>query len=337
MVKVILFFGSLDPWKESSACRSKLQCRCILYTASGSQCARGAPFSVATMVGYVAPATLAETLTLLGEHGRRARILSGGQSLVPLLNTGMAQPELLLDLRNLVDLRYIALDGGAISLGALTRHADIEGSVALQTACPVLPAAAGWIGHPQIRNRGTIGGSLAHADPAAELPLVLGVLGASVTLADAAGQRALPVTEFLQGPYTTVLKEGELLTAVVVPTPPSGHGWSFHEMARRHGDFASAAAAAVVTPRGRGLAVRFGVCGQGYGPYFSAETEWPDKGLTAEAVLGLAKQASEAVDPPGDHYLSAAYKRKLVAEVARRAIQEAADRAARQREGGRDR
>jgi carbon-monoxide dehydrogenase medium subunit len=191
-----------------------------------------APFS------YRRAGSLEEVVSLLGEHGPDVRVLAGGQSLIPMLNLRVARPGLLLDIGPLTVLNRLGTDDGHLLVGALVPHAVLETAGTVRSTAPVLARAAGHIGHPAIRRRGTIGGSLAHGDPSAELIAVATALDASVTLDSRAGRRDLAVSELVDGPYETAIEPDELLTWVQIPRPKPGAHTGFYEMATRHGDFA---------------------------------------------------------------------------------------------------
>ena len=216
---------------------------------------------------YRAPATVDEALPLLGFDNV---VLAGGQSLVPLLNLRFARPEVVVDLNGIAELAYIRADGGPLRIGAMTRQAALERSAAVRERWPLLAQAVRFVGHPQIRSRGTVGGTVAYAYPPAELPAALTALDARFHLRSPNGERAVAAPEFFLGPLETALEEDELLVEIEVPEPPAGAGSAFHESARTHGDFATAGAAAVVAP-GRHAAIV--LLGAGSGPIRSAEAE----------------------------------------------------------------
>ena len=256
---------------------------------------------------YEAPASLGETLPLLSDA---ATVLAGGQSLVPLLNLRLAFPELVVDINGVAELNYIDASGGSLRIGALTRQATLERSELARTRWPLLWKAVGLVGHPQIRTRGTVGGSVAHADPAAELPAALIALGARFGLRSAASARTVEASDFFRGPLMTARQPDELLVEIEVPELPDGAGAGFAEHARTHGDFATAGAAAVVAPGGRA-----GVALLGAGPA-------PVRAVAAERALAEGAAPHEAAelaaqDVDGEH------RRALCRELARRAIQEA--------------
>ena len=256
---------------------------------------------------YAAPSSVEEALPLLGEA---ATLLAGGQSLVPMLNLRLARPELVVDINGLAELDYLSDEDGALRIGALTRQATLERSELVAARWPLLRKAARLVGHPQIRTRGTVGGSVAHADPAAELPTALIALGARVRLRSAGGDRSVDASEFFLGPLYTAREPAELLVEVEVPEQPEGAGAGFAEQARTHGDFATAGAAAVVAPDGRA-----GIALLGAGP-IPARAEAAERALAGGAAPHEA--AALAAEDVEDEHRSA-----LCTELTRRAIEEA--------------
>ncbi|WP_028923929.1 FAD binding domain-containing protein [Pseudonocardia acaciae] len=224
---------------------------------------------------YHAPRSVEECVALLAEHGGEAKPLAGGQSLVPLMNLRLARPEALVDLGRVPGLDGIRVDAGVLEVGAMTRHADLASSELVAAACPLLADAAALIGYPAIRNRGTIGGSMAHADPAAELPCVAVTLDAEFVVAGPAGRRTVPAAEFFVDHFTCALAADEILTAVRWPVPSRAGGWGFREFARKAGDFAVAAVAVdmAVDVSASARRVRIGVAGVGGRPLRLAEAE----------------------------------------------------------------
>jgi CO/xanthine dehydrogenase FAD-binding subunit len=255
---------------------------------------------------YRAPTSLAETLPLLTED---ASVLAGGQSLVPLLNLRLARPELVIDINGVAELDFIEADGGPLRIGTMTRQVALEHSELVARGWPLLSKAVRHVGHPQIRSRGTVGGSVAHADPAAELPAALIALGARVHLRSAEGARVLAASEFFLGPLYTARRPDELLLEIEVPEQPEAAGSGFAEYARTHGDFATAGAAAVVAPGRAGIAL-FGA-----GPV-PARAEAAERALTDGASPAEAAALATA-DVEDEH------RRALCTELTRRAIQEA--------------
>lgn len=269
---------------------------------------------------YVRASSFEEAAGLLAEHGEDARAIAGGQSLVPMMNLRLAQPALLVDLAGAGEPSF-ERDGGLV-IGALTRHCDLERSDVVAEECPMLADAARFIGNVRVRNRGTIGGSIAHADPAAELPCVTVALGASIRTVSPRGRRALPAGEFFQTHYTTALEHDEVVTHVEVPALPPHTGWSFQELSRRVGDFAVAAVAALVTLDGDHCRdARLVACAVAQRPLELTEAEAVLRGATPEEVLDeLEGRASAAVSPGG-------YKAAVTGVLARRAVVEAVRRA----------
>ncbi|OGT95820.1 MAG: molybdopterin dehydrogenase, partial [Gemmatimonadetes bacterium RIFCSPLOWO2_02_FULL_71_11] len=204
---------------------------------------------------YHAPHTLDEALALLAAHGD-AKPLAGGQSLIPAMNFRLARPAALVDLGGVAELRYVRAEGGVLALGAMTRQAELERSDAVARLAPLVAEAMPHVAHPQIRNRGTVGGSLAHADPAAELPAVMVASEARLLLRGRAGERWIPAEQFFVGLFATALAPGELLVAIELPAPPPRTGWAFEEVARRHGDYALVGVAASVTLDAAGRCAR---------------------------------------------------------------------------------
>jgi carbon-monoxide dehydrogenase medium subunit len=277
---------------------------------------------------YRAPATLEEAVALLAANPG-AKALAGGQSLMPVLAFRLATPSLLVDLRRVPGLDTIAVAAGGVRLGAKTRWRDIERDQRLATAHPLLQAAVAEIAHYQIRNRGTVGGSLAHADPAAELPGVAVTCDGEIAVIGPSGTRNIAAAEFFHGPLTTELREDELITELRLPSWPRERRWGFREFARRQGDFALAGIALFYDEDAGGRARNahvgvFGACSRPHriGPAEAAL----DGGILDEATVGAAAQAAAAaVDPPDDLHAGAAYRRALVATLVERALRAAAD------------
>jgi CO/xanthine dehydrogenase FAD-binding subunit len=256
---------------------------------------------------YEAPASVEDALPLLGLD---STVLAGGQSLVPLLNLRLAQPELVVDINGLAELDYIHADDGPLRIGAMTRQVALERSELVRERWPLLTKAIRLVGHAQIRTRGTIGGSVAHADPAAELPVALTALGARFHLRSPDGARAVHASDFFLGPLYTVREPDELLVEIEVPEPADGAGSGFAEHARTHGDFATAGAAAIVAP-----GLRAGIVLLGAGP-MPVRAEDAERALVGGAEPREAA-ALAAQDVEDDH------RRALCTELARRAIDEA--------------
>jgi carbon-monoxide dehydrogenase medium subunit len=269
---------------------------------------------------YVRASSFEEAAGLLAELGEDARVIAGGQSLVPMMNLRLAQPAVLVDLAGAGEPSF-ERDGGVV-VGALTRHCDLERSAVLAEECPILAEAARFIGNVRVRNRGTIGGSLAHADPAGELPCVTVALGASIKTVSPRGPRVLPAGEFFQTHYTTALAQDEVVTHVDVPALPPRTGWSFQELARRVGDFAVSGVAALVTLDGEGCRdARLVACAVAERPLELTDAEAVLRGAKPEEVLDeLERRVCAAVSSNG-------YKATVTGVLARRAVVEAVRRA----------
>jgi aerobic carbon-monoxide dehydrogenase medium subunit len=279
---------------------------------------------------YLAPRTLDETLAHLHHHGDQAKILAGGQSLIPMLNFRLAHPGVVVDVNRLTDLAYVRQHEGGVAVGALTRQHAVERSELIRARVPVVAEACRFIGHAPIRHRGTFGGNLAHADPASELPAVMVALEAEMAVASRAGSRAVPAGQFFTGPLTTALRPGEMLTEIRIPAPPSRTGGVFVEMARRAGDFALVGVAALITLDGAGKCerVRIALCGVGPTPIRAraAEDALTGQAPTATALAAAADRAAAATSPPSDVHGSAEFRKKLARHFARQAIAAAVER-----------
>jgi carbon-monoxide dehydrogenase medium subunit len=272
---------------------------------------------------YHRPASLAETFDLLDRYGDDGRILAGGQSLVPALNMRLATPRAVIDINRVPGLDAIRLTPAGLVVGALARHEAVERSPLVREHAPLLALAMPFVGHAAIRTRGTLGGSLALADPAAELPACAVALDATVGVEGRRGRRRVPAAEFFRGVYTTALEPGELVTELVVP--PAAPGWrsGFRELARRHGDFALAGLAARARPeRGRVADLRLVFFGVGGGPVRAAGAEAALRGRAADGdAIAAARRALEAeLDPPGDVHASPALRRHLAGVLLARVV-----------------
>ena len=279
---------------------------------------------------YVAAQKTDEAVALLAQHGDRARILAGGQSLIPLLNFRLASPDVLVDVNRVSELAYIRAADSGVAIGALTRQHVLERADVVRARWPILAEACHLIGHLPIRHRGTVGGSLAHADPASELPAVMVALEADFTAVKRGGHRTLPADSFFTGLFATALDPDEMLVEIHVPALPSRTGGAFVEIARRAGDFALVRVAALVTldDAGRATRARLALCGAGPTPVRAREAERVLTGQRPEgrALDDAADRAAAATDPPDDIHASAAFRRKLARHVARQAIELAAQR-----------
>ena len=297
---------------------------------------------------YFAPASVDEALALLTRYGGEAKILAGGQSLVPLLNFRLSRPAALVDLNRIPSLAYIRVQKGesephptrsrpptaeavlaapvTVKLGAMTRQRTIEFSPEIAERIPLLTEATRWVGHLPIRSRGTIGGSLAHADPSAEYPTVLAALSGSVVARGPKGERVIAASELFQSYLTTSLGADEILVEVRLPAPPAGTGYAFEELARRHGDFALVGIAAMIARQGdRCVMARLATSGAGPVPLRlrAAEEILERDGLADAAIEAAARRASELVDPDSDIHASADYRRHLAGVLTQRAVKRA--------------
>jgi len=279
---------------------------------------------------YACPGTLSEAVALLGSRDGDAKALAGGQSLVPMLAFRLAQPALLVDLRKLAELRRIEITGAGVRLGAMVRWRDIEDDARLDAAHPLLKAAVAEVAHYQIRNRGTVGGSLAHADPAAELPGIAVTCEAEISLVGVAGARTICASEFLTGPLSTVRQPAEIITELHLPFWPVDRRWAFQEFAQRQGDFALAGIALFYDEDQGGTVhnAHVGVIGACRRPQRLTEVETLLNGrlLDNESIRQAAATAAQAVDPPDDLHAGAAYRRGLVATLVERGLRNAAQR-----------
>jgi len=277
---------------------------------------------------YACPTSVAEAVALLAEHGGEAKPLAGGQSLVPMLAFRLASPSLLIDLRKLNELRQIGISEQGVSLGAMVRWRDILDDGRLRTAHPLLVAAIRHVAHYQVRNRGTVGGSVAHADPAAEMPCIAVTCEAAVAVVGKAGPRAIAAADFFRGPLTTALKADEIVTEIRLPPWPARRRFGFAEFARRTGDFALSGAALFYDPDAAGKIgnAHVGVFGIGDRPLRVAAAEHALNGRpTDEATIAAAAAAaSAAVDPADDIHASGRYRRALVGVMVERALRSAA-------------
>ena len=277
---------------------------------------------------YEAPQTVSEAVALLAEHGDEASVLAGGQSLIPLLALRLARPAMLIDINGLDELSGVSADDGWLAIGAMTREYVAEESESVADAVPLLAAALPLIGHEAIRSRGTIGGSLAHADPAAELPAVARALDAQFVVRGPAGMRVIPAEEWFEGFLTTSRGPDELLVEVRFPTAGPGTGVSFQEVARRHGDFAIVGLAASLTLSDGVISdARLAFAGLSDVPLRAAAAEDLLAGQRPSAELfdEAARRATDDADPPADLQGSPEYRKAVAAALVRRGLRAAAD------------
>jgi carbon-monoxide dehydrogenase medium subunit len=279
---------------------------------------------------YAAPATVAEAIALLAANPG-AKALSGGQSLIPTMAYRLAAPSLLVDLRKLKDLESISVTDKGVKLGARVRWRQIEDDERLKKAHPLLVAAIDHVAHYQIRNRGTVGGSLAHADPAAEMPGIAVACDAEIVLRGSQGERTVPAGEFFTGALSTVLADDELIIEVRLPAWSANRRWGFEELSPRRGDFAFAGVAAFydVDRDGKAANAHIGVIGACIRPHRIPAAEALLNGrVVDEAVIrATAAAAEKAVEPPSDLHASADYRSSLVGTLLERALRNAAERA----------
>jgi carbon-monoxide dehydrogenase medium subunit len=276
----------------------------------------------AAAFAYTRAASVDEALTLLAAHSDRAKVLSGGQSLVPAMNLRLISPEIVIDIGGISELRCITLDGNVLRIGALTRHVDLQRCPEIATHAPLLAEAIGHVAHPAIRNRGTIGGSLVHADPAAELPACMLALGATMLVRGKGGERRIDAAGFFQGIFQTALSAEELLVAIEVPIPQKGSLHFFHEFARRHGDYAIAGLATqAVIAAGIFQELRLAFFAVGDRPLLAGAAR---KLVNAAVTPGLLSEAAASlgveVDPQDDQQASAAMRRHLAKVLLRRCV-----------------
>ena len=274
---------------------------------------------------YADPATVEEAVGLLARHGDGAKVLAGGQSLMPLLNFRLARPSHVIDINRLAALATV--DGtpdGGLHIGALVRQRALERSDLVRARCPLLALAMPFVGHAQIRTRGTLGGSLAHADPAAELPAVMVALGAQLTLRSIRGQRTVAAEEFFVDALTTAARPDELLTEIALPPWPPSSGSSLHEVAVRRGDFALGGVVARLTlgDQGRVTGARVVCFAMGPRPVRATDAELALVGRapSSSAFTEAGRLASAGVDPSGDIHASAAYRKRLAGVLTTRAL-----------------
>ena len=276
----------------------------------------------ASAFSYARATSVANALELLGAHGDRAKVLSGGQSLMPAMNLRLISPELIVDIGELAELRGIAVSGDVLSIGSLTRHVDLQRSPEVAAHAPLLTEAVAHVAHPAIRNRGTLGGSLAHADPASELPACMVALNATIIVRGPRGERRIAAVDFFKGIYETGLSPDELLISVELPVGRKGSAHFFHEFARRHGDYAIAGLAAhAIMDGGLFTDLRLAFFAVGDRPVLARAAS----GLIGVPITpGLLSDASAALggelDPQEDQQASASMRRHLAKVLMRRCV-----------------
>jgi CO/xanthine dehydrogenase FAD-binding subunit len=281
---------------------------------------------------YFRPRSLEEALSLLAEYGADAKPLAGGQSLIPAMNFRLATPAVLVDLNGLSELSFISDAGGGTKIGGMTRQRDVERSRTIAERVPLMAETMPYVAHPAIRNRGTVGGSLAHADPAAELPAVMLALNATFSVTGRNGGREVTASDFFVGLFATAIEPGELLTEIRIPAAEKRTGFAFQEISRRHGDFAlvGVAAAVQLDQHGRCAAARIALLSVGDRPMLAEKAGGSLVGqiVSADAIRGAAEAASTSdIDPSSDIHASARYRRQLASVLTRRVLERAFARA----------
>jgi carbon-monoxide dehydrogenase medium subunit len=276
----------------------------------------------ASAFAYARPTSVANALELLVAHGDKAKVLSGGQSLMPAMNLRLISPEFIVDIGELAELRGIVVKGDVLAIGALTRHVDVLKSPEVAAHAPLLRDATSHVAHPAIRNRGTLGGSLAHADPASELPACMVALGATIIVCGPCGERRIPAAEFFAGIYETALSPQELLVAVELPVARKGSAHFFHEFARRHGDYAIVGLAAQsIVVDGQFTDLRLGFFAVGDRPLLAdAAGELINVAVTPELLAKAAAVLSEELDPQEDQQATPAMRRHLAKVLLSRCV-----------------
>ena len=279
---------------------------------------------------YHRPTSLDEAITLLSRHGDDGRLIAGGHSLIPMMKLRLAQPEHLIDLRDLTELTGIRVEGDALEIGAMTTQHDLIGSEVVAETCPILVEAALLIADPQVRYCGTLGGNVANGDPGNDMPALMQCLDASYLVKGPGGERQIAARDYYEAAYFTALAEDEVLTAVRVPLPPAGHGYAYEKLKRKVGDYATAAAAVILVMEG-------GVCRQasvaltnvGQTPLWAADAGAALVGMEvdAAAISQAAEKAKAIAEPSADMRGPEDYRSHVAAVMVRRAIERALERA----------
>jgi carbon-monoxide dehydrogenase medium subunit len=312
----------LGPSHTSLAAERVDTCRPQILPASTM---KPAPFR------YIAATSLAQALALKAEHGDEAKFLAGGQSLMPTMNFRLARPAVLIDINGLFELAGVRPGANATRIGALTRYRVLERDPTIAAKFPLISEALPEIAHPQIRNRGTLGGNLCHADPASEMPAIMVALSARLRIQSATGERWIAAPAFFQGGLTTDLADEEMLVEIELPALPPRTGCCFIEIARRRGDFAIVGVAAMVTlgDDGQCVSARLVFCGVGDIPVDAqvAAQSLAGRNITDEAIRGVAAAARNMIDPPGSVHATADYQRHVAGVLTERALATAQARA----------
>jgi len=280
---------------------------------------------------YLRPKTLPEAVALLQQHGDDAKILSGGQSLIPMMKLRLARPSHLIDINRITGLSYVKEDGGFLKIGGLTREAELEASELVRTKYPLLLDTASVIADPQVRNLATVGGNLAHGDPANDHPATMLALGAQIVATGAKGARTIAIDDFFKSLFETDLKHDEILTEIRIPSPPPRSGGAYFKLERKVGDFATAAVAVQLTLDDKGTVQKVGIGLTNVGPTplraKSAEDALRGKKLDATTIAQAAQLAADAAQPSADLRGPVEYKKGLIKEFTKRALARAAERA----------
>jgi aerobic carbon-monoxide dehydrogenase medium subunit len=280
---------------------------------------------------YLRPKTIPEAVAFLQQYGDDAKILSGGQSLIPMMKLRIARPAYLIDINRISGLSYIKEEAGFLKIGGLTREADLEASALIRSKYPIILDTAHVIADPQVRNLATVAGNLAHGDPANDHPATMLALGTQIVATGPAGERIIPIEEFFLSVFSTALKPGEILTEIRIPIPPTHSGGAYLKLERKVGDFATAAVAAQVTLDGKGAVQKVGIGLTNVGPTpikaRKAEEFLRGKKVDEANTRQAGQLAAEEAQPSSDLRGPAEYKRGLVKELAKRALSRAAERA----------
>jgi aerobic carbon-monoxide dehydrogenase medium subunit len=280
---------------------------------------------------YFRPETLSEAIALLDQHGETAKVLSGGQSLIPMMKVRLARPDYIVDINRITDLQYVKEEDGFLKIGGLTRESDLELSPLVQSKYPIILDTARLIADPQVRNMATVGGNLAHGDPANDHPATMLALEAEIVATGKNGQRTIAVKDFFLSVFSTALEHGEILTEIRIPIPPSGSGGAYFKLERKVGDFATAGVAAQVTIDTGGVCRRAGIGLTNVGPTpikaLRAEEFLAGKILDDRQIMGAAQLAAEDSQPSTDLRGPADYKQSMVKELTKRALARARARA----------
>jgi carbon-monoxide dehydrogenase medium subunit len=280
---------------------------------------------------YLRPKTVPEAVAMLQQHGDEAKILSGGQSLIPMMKLRLARPGFLIDINRIAGLSYVKEEGGYLKIGGLTREAELEASPLVHSKYPILLDTAHVIADPQVRNMATVGGNLAHGDPANDHPATMVALGAQVIATGLKGERVIPIEDFFVSLFTTALRHEEILTEIRIPVPPARSGGAYFKLERKVGDFATAAVAAQLTLDEKGVCQKVGIGLTNVGPTpvkaRKAEEFLRGKKLDEANIKQAAQLAADESAPSPDLRGPVEYKKGMVKELAKRALTRALERA----------